>query len=819
MINTDFPEKFALITKDGKVTYTGLLQNVRRYAETFGTLKYRKVAILSHNRAEWVYAFFAAWLNRCAVVTLDAGSSADDIAYILNDSQPELIFAGKEQQALLNQALELTQTKPECKIFEELQLSTETNTALPVFQNDPEDLAVIIYTSGTTGTPKGVMLSHANLEANVKGVSEDIPIYTASRQVLTLLPLHHIFPLAGSMLAPLKVGGTMVMAPSMQSSELLETLKNNNVSIMIGVPRLYELLYNSINAKIKSSLLARTLFGIVRSLHSRTLAKKIFHKVHETLGGHLETLVSGGAALNPEVGKFFYDLGFDVLEGFGMTEAAPMITFTRPGRIRIGSAGEALPGLQMEIRDGEIAAKGPNIMMGYYNRPEETAEVLKDGWLYTGDLGEIDDKGFLRITGRKKEIIVLPNGKNISPVELETRLTACAACIKEVAVFMHKEVLHALIVADNEKLPAEARADVRQYFRDQVFPKYNSEVSSYKKISQFTLLDTEIPRTKLGKIQRFRLAEMITQKRDVKKVVQAPVTEAYRELHRFLLELTGKNVGPAEHLEYDVALDSLSRISLIDMIAKDYGVLIAEQDFRNYPTLEKLADHVTQHQKWQIHHDISWSEILKEKVHLRLPATWPTVMLIKSTALSFFKLYFRFSAQGVKNVPEGPCIIAPNHQSFFDGLFVASFLKRRTMRKTYFFAKEKHVNTGFLRFMAKSNNVIVVDTNKDVKESIQKMAEVLKKGRKIIVFPEGTRTRDGALGEFKRTFAILSKELQVPVVPVVIDGAYRALPRGAIFPRPFARVKVSFLSPVYPQNYTYDTLKNKIFQIIRNKLK
>jgi long-chain acyl-CoA synthetase len=604
----------------------------------------------------------------------------------------------------------------------------------------------------------------------------------------------------------------------MQSADILETLKKNQVNIMIGVPRLYELLYKGIRAKIQEKAIARLLFKILSSLNARGLAKKIFKKVHEGLGGHLEVMVAGGAALNPEVGKFFYALGFDVLEGYGMTEAAPMITFTRPGHIRIGYTGQALPGLRVETRDGEIVASGPNIMMGYYNRPEETAEVLKDGWLYTGDLGTIDKQGFLRITGRKKEIIVLANGKNISPVELETRLASMVAYIKDVAVFMHKEMLHALIVVDQDALDKAGITDARQYFREKGLPDFNKEISTYKRITQFTLSEVEIPRTKLGKIQRFLLPEFIEKTQPVKKKVPLPVGEEYRSIHAFLEQVCEKSVAPDDHLEYDVALDSLGRISVIDFIEKNFGVAIAETEFQKYPTLSQLAAYVSEHKKWQKNQEISWSEIIKEKVHLKLPTTWPTFMLMKNTALSFFSVYFRFSANGMKNLPDGPCIIAPNHQSFFDGLFVASFMKRKTMTKTYFFAKKKHVNTLLLNFMAKRNNIIVVDTSSGLKESIQKMADVLKSGKKIIVFPEGTRTHDGALGEFKRTFAILSKELEVPVVPVAIDGAFRALPRGAYFPRPFTRVRVSFMNPVYPEHYTVDGLTQKIWQVIQKKL-
>ncbi len=818
MIHTGFPDKAALITREEKVSYAELFRQIQRYAELFSNRKGEKIAILASNRVEWVYSFYAAWLNNCCVVTIDAGASKDDIAYILNDCKPALLFTGNEQRNLLNDSLALAEFKPDCLFFEDLVFPEIDSTVVPEFSYADDQMAVIIYTSGTTGFPKGVMLSFGNLIANVKGVSDDIPIYTAERQVLVLLPLHHIFPLAGSMIAPLRAGGTMVIAPSMQSADLLETMKNNQINIMIGVPRLYELLYKSISAKIKEKLIARFLYNVVRVFHARGLAKKIFKKVHEGLGGHLEVMVAGGAALNPEVGTFFYTLGFDVLEGYGMTEAAPMITFTRPGNIRIGYTGQALPGLKVEVRDGEIVASGPSIMLGYYNRPEETAEVFKDGWLYTGDLGNLDSRGFLCITGRKKEIIVLPNGKNISPVELETKLAAGNKFIKEIAVLLHKEMLHALIVCDHVALQNAGFPDARLYFRDHLLPEYNREVSTYKRVSQFTLIDTEIPRTKLGKIQRFMLEDYMGKSQPQKKQKAASYSEEFKIIGDYLEQLIGKEVTPEDHLEYDLAIDSLGRISLIDFIEKNFGVIIAESDFQKYQTLADLTTFVAGHKKWQKNQEVSWSEIIKEKVHLKLPKSWPTIMLIKNTALSFFSVYFRFSANGMKNLPDGPCIIAPNHQSFFDGLFVTSFLKRKTMMKTYFFAKKKHVNTQALSFMAKRNNVIVVDTNEGLKESIQKMADVLKRGKKIIVFPEGTRTHDGALGEFKRTFAILSKELEVPVVPVVIDGAFRALPRGAMFPRPFTRVKVSFLNPVYPQQYTVDGLKQKIWQVIKNKL-
>ncbi|MCU0370970.1 MAG: AMP-binding protein, partial [Bacteroidales bacterium] len=465
-----------------------------------------------------------------------------------------------------------------------------------------------MFTSGTTGSPKGVMLSFANLLANIRAVTEEVKIFNSERPVLMLLPLHHIFPLAGSMMAPLSAGGSIVMSPSMQSSDILETLKNNQVKIMIGVPRLYELLYKGIKAKIDAKAIGRLFYQIVKLSRSRWLARKIFKKVHRGLGGHLEIMVAGGAALNKDAGHFFQVLGFEVLEGYGMTESAPMITFPRPGHAIIGTTGQALPGLKVEIRDGEIVAKGPNIMQGYYNRPEETADVLKDGWLYTGDLGEIDHKGYLRITGRKKEIIVLPNGKNINPAELESRLEKSIPGVKEAGVFLYHDNLHAVILPDYNFLEAGGVENPEQYFREQVMPGFNRELTSYKRIMQFTLVKEELPRTRLGKIQRFKLQDLIGVKaaKDQKSYAGA-VSEEYLAVKSFIESQVDMTVSPDDHLEFDIALDSLGKLSLIDFIEKTFGVKIEEENLLKFASVKSLVEYIRNHKRFHNLEVTNWA--------------------------------------------------------------------------------------------------------------------------------------------------------------------------------------------------------------------
>ncbi len=818
MINTQDASRVAVITKDKKYTYQDLLNLIEGYSLLFRGKDYKKIAIYSENRIDWIAAFYAGWRNNCIVVPIDFMASSHDIAYILGDCQPEIMFISPSLKTQLADIQSKIQYSPEIVFFGEVQLPEILEIIEWHQPGDVEETAVIIYTSGTTGSPKGVMLSYQNLISNVIGVSQEVEIYTPTRQVLMLLPLHHIFPLAGSMVAPLFVGSTIVMAPSMQSSDLLETLRNNQVAIMIGVPRLYELIYKGIKAKIDASAIGRIFYRIVRLSRSRKLAKKIFKKVHVGFGGHLEYLVSGGAALPKHVGDLFQTLGFDVLEGFGMTEAAPMITFTRPGKVKIGSPGQPLPGMKVEIRDGEIIAKGKNVMKGYYNRPEETADVLKDGWLYTGDLGHFDKDGFLFITGRKKDIIILSSGKNINPVELEIDFEKSFEAVKEAGVFLHNNHLHIAILPNYELLTQLNIEKVDEYFKNEIIPVFNGKLSPYKRIMKFAIVHTELPRTRLGKIQRFKLSEHVQQAAKKDEFADYQPTKYYLAVKSFIETQIDFDIQPNHHVEFDLGLDSLNKMSLLDYIEKSFGVKLDEKGLVSFPSIKHLSDYIKEKSQWFRDETTSWAEALKEKVDLKMPKSWPTHNFFKTIAKYFFKIYFRYRGEGVENIPEGPCIIAPNHQSYIDGLFVASLLKRKTVKQTYFYAKKKHVNNAILRFLARTNNVIVMDIDGDLKESIQKMAAVLKEGKKVIIFPEGTRSKSGELGEFKKTFAILSTELNVPVVPVAIDGAHRALPVGAKIPRIWAKVRVKFLEAVNPEGHTPETLTDGVHKKIEQVL-
>ncbi|MFO7656247.1 MAG: AMP-binding protein [Bacteroidales bacterium] len=813
--------KIAFRGKGFSFTYPQLLTQINHYASFFSGNPGQKVLIFSENRPEWVFALYAAWKNHAIVVPVDAMSAADELAYILSDSKPEIVFCSAAKKEALSSAINIAGFYPDVLIFEEKGIAdlTVNDTVLGFEFPELSDIALIVYTSGTTGNPKGVILSFENLMLNLTAVSDIVPIYTEKENVLILLPLHHILPLMGTVVLPFYAGCTAAMSPSAASEDIIRTLQENSISIIVGVPRLYNVIRKGIMDKINAGLLPRLMFSVARMVNSFKFSRTLFKTVHKKFGGNIRYMVSGGAAIDKQVVQDFKTLGFEILEGFGMSEAAPMITFSRPSKVKPGSVGEPLPGVIIEIRDGEVVVKGKNITQGYYNKPLETSEVLKNGWLYTGDLGYIDNDGYLYITGRKKELIILSNGKNINPEEVERKLLSIAGGIKEAGVYAVNDTLQTVIYPDFNWLKQQHIDNINHYFKWKVIDYYNTQVSPYKKILGFALVNEELPKTRLGKIQRFKLEKYSQHLKSRKNDVTFEPFQEYTMLEKFLEDQLGKQVSPYDHLELDLAIDSLGLVSLSVFVNTSFGLNINENEFSRFESVLKLAEHIRHNRSKLVMEHIIWSDILKSPFHIHLPSSGFTSTFSRYFARVFLKTYFRIRTEGLTNLPDGPCIIAPNHQSFFDGFFLNAIFKNKLMNKTYFYAKEKHFRTRLLKSFAKWNNIIIMDINKDLKESIQKLAAVLNKGKNVIIFPEGTRTIDGTLGQFKKTFAILSQELNIPVVPVVIDGSYRALPSGSWFPKPLSKITIKVLQPVYPENHTYESLTSIVFGHISKNIK
>ena len=824
-------EKTAIIAGERNISFARALQYIDVFAEQMPSGNDKRIVVFSENSEGWVYAFFSIWQKGAVAVPVDASSTVSDFSYILRDCTPHGIWTSQHnvpvvEQALLQTGLNIPYYVIEERMKCEPELMRELPERLPWAGLDVpynQKLALIIYTSGTTGSPKGVMLSYQNLMANIKGVSQDVRIYTSKSRVMILLPLHHVLPLMGSLIAPFWKGGGVAICPSLTAPDLMDTLCRGKVAIVIGVPRLWQMLYGGIKKKIDSNIITAFLFNMCAFFRSRTLSRLVFGSIRRKMGGNIKYFVSGGAALSKDIGEGLKTLGLDVLEGYGMTETAPIICFTRPSDIRPGCVGLPLPGIECKLVNGELCAKGPNVMMGYYNRPEETAQVLdKDGFIHTGDLATIDKKGRVTITGRTKEIIVLSNGKNIEPSEIEYKLEQYDQYVKEVAVMQDGDLLRAIVVPQTIWASMLNDTQVEVALKHEVIEPYNRTVANYKKVMALTVYRGELPRTKLDKLQRFKLQALLEACRTAQPVHNEepePDTEEYRIIKQYIEQEKKLPVKPSSHVETDLAMDSLDKVGLQGFIEHTFGMKLLVEEMAAFPNIKAMAEHVASCKTKVEVEEVDWHSLLNESVtDLRIPQASCFFAFANKCFKLFFRIYNSLGIHGRIQIPaKGPYILAPNHQSFVDGPVVLSGLTCRQIKTCYFFATEQHVRSKFRRALADKNNTIIME-QAHLKESIQKLAEVLKSGKNIVIFPEGSRTHDGDLGDFKLSFAILSKELNVPIVPVCIRGAYDALPRHRkfLFPR---QIEVHYLPPILPTaDISYQQLADKVKQAIARVL-
>ncbi len=808
--------KTAIITATHEVSFDELLRRVCHFAALTPGQRGDRTVIFGENREGWVYAFYAVWKNGGVAVPVDSGSTAADMAYILHDCQPQAIWTSKACEQTAREAMRQAGTEAELLIMDSHERE-ETNCPPAHIDYNPEDTAIIIYTSGTTGQPKGVMLTYANLLANVHSVSRDVPIFNTERRTLILLPLHHVLPLLGTLIAPFYCGGGVAISPGMTAQEIMDTLARGKVNIIVGVPRLWQTLYNGIKKRIDSNLLTRALFRLCQRVKSRTLSRLVFRSVRTKLGGHIDICASGGATLDKELGEGLLTLGLDVVEGYGMTETSPIISFTRLGDFIPGCSGKPLPGMEVKIVDGEICAKGPNLMKGYYNKPEETARAIdSDGFLHTGDLGHFDEEGRLYITGRKKELIVLANGKNVQPVEIESKLEAFDGLVKEAAITQTGDALCAIIV------PQDATTGEEKLKREVVEP-YNRSTEPYKRVLRVVVCAGPLPRTRIGKLRRHLLPDMArhgdTRPNDNAKAAD-PTSPEYLVIKRYIEEEKKLTPHPTDHIETDLGFDSLDKVWLQGFIEHTFGTTLDASRMGDFASLAELAEHVAREKTRMEEHKVDWHEMLNTPMsQLELPTSTLLFPLSAKAMRLWLQAYHRMETYGVDNIPtRGPYILASNHQSFMDGAIVMSGVRWSGIKDCYFYATEEHVASPMVKFMARHSNVVVME-RRNLKNSIQKLAQTLRHGKSVIIFPEGSRTHNGRVGAFKKTFAILAQELGVPIVPVCIKGAFEAWPRTSRMARP-RKVEVHFLSPIPPRkDGTYDELSGQVRNAIVEKLR
>ncbi|MGL5949941.1 MAG: AMP-binding protein, partial [Cetobacterium sp.] len=567
-----------------------------------------------------------------------------------------------------------------------------------IYAPDRDAVALILYTSGTTGSPKGVMLTFDNILVNIEGRNK-YNMYKPTDRVLALLPMHHIFPLLGSGIVPLQQGATIAFLKELSSQAMIEALNNYKITMMIGVPRLWEMLHKKIMEKINSNKVIKTLFKAAEKIDSKDFSKKLFKKVHEGFGGNIRFFVSGGSKLNPEVSRDFKTLGIDVCEGYGLTETAPMIAFTPINQVVPGSAGKIMDGVEVKIaEDGEILSKGRNLMKGYYNKPEATAEVIDaDGWFHTGDLGEVKDE-YLYVTGRKKEMIVLSNGKNINPIEIEQWIMSNTDLIEEMVVIEYNALLTAVVYPNFAKVKEGRVTNIAETLKNEVIDKYNGKAPNYKKILDLKIIQQELPKTKIGKIRRFMVPDLLEGKIEVEKEENAPTFEEYVVISEYLANLKSKKVLSKAHLELDLGLDSLDLVEFMAFVQNSFGVNLTEEILTENPTVIAISEYLKENSNGLEVKDIDWKTILEKESLEGLPKSNTAGKFVKCILKPIFSGYIKIEKEGAENTDVAkPTVFIGNHQSFLDGFIFNQSVDNKILDNTYYLAKVAHFQKGFMK--------------------------------------------------------------------------------------------------------------------------
>ena len=804
---------------DKKINYTELVNNVKYFSENVITAEKDDFGlILMENRPEWIYTYFALWDRKAVPIALDSTSNSKEILYVLEDSGPKFIICSDETEKNVKEAVSIYD-KGQVVIINVDSHSIDGNKMEIIKKGDfelenPEgdSIATMLYTSGTTGSPKGVMLTFNNLSSELKGL-EKKNLLKPRDQLLALLPFHHVLPLTATVLIIMKYQASIVFVKKIASKEILEALDKNNVTALVGVPRVFKLFYDGIKQQIDSKFITRTIYKLMTKIKSFKMRRKVFAKVHEKFGGKLTFIVSGGAKLDPEIGEFYETLGIYVQEGYGLTETSPVIAVnTREGR-KIGTVGKKLDNIEAKIVDEELWVKGPIVMKGYYNKPEKTAEVItEDGWFKTGDLASIDDEGYITIRGRRNSMIVLSNGKNIDPEKLENKvIERSKRLIKELGVFGHNDKLVAIIVPDLLECRKQGITNIKAYVKN-IVEDYNLTVHNYEKILDYKLYEEELPKTRVGKLRRFMLPELYLKTNIKKKKVEEPDNEVYKLLKDYIKKLKGIEAQPEENLELEIGMDSLDIVEFFAYVENSFGIQLDEEKFSEISNLKSLSEYINEKATKIESGEVDWKKIIEVAPPVEEKNRWATRVLRPLFDLTI-KLYFRLKRVNRDKLSDKPQIFVSNHQSFIDSLVLGSLLPAGILYNTVFLAIDWYFKKGILKLLVSHGNVVLIDINKNIRKSVEEIAANVKAGKNVLIFPEGARTKDGKVAEFKKVFAIIAKELNVDVQCLGIKGAFEAYSRYMKFPKP-KKIEVAVLEKFKPEG-TYDEIVEKARNIIK----
>jgi long-chain acyl-CoA synthetase len=790
---------------DGYRSWSYRYADVARAARVFagrlrreGIAKGDKVLFWSENRPEWVAALWGCLLEGVIAVPVDYRSSADLVLRIQNIVQARALLAGDEVSPIEGIAvwrlgdLEWTGSPPP--------------GPGPTISRD--DVAEILFTSGTTAEPKGVIITHRNILANIVPVEREVRKYRKYGgpffpiRFLNLLPLSHLFGQAMATFIPPMLPGVAVFLHGYNPQEIVRQIRKRRISVLVSVPKILEVMREYILQVVPEA-------GRPYTDKPHWLARWWrYRKVHRLFGWKFWSFVVGAAPLDPELEEFWSRLGYVVIQGYGLTETAPIVTLNHPFHARRGTVGTPLAGVEVRIApDGEILVRGENVTTGYFNTPTEGA--FEDGWFHTGDIGFIDAERRLSVRGRKKEMIVTPEGLNVFPEDVERVLDRLPG-VRESAV-VGTDRVHAALILDPG---ADADAIVRSA---------NAGLEDHQKIRGFSIWPGDaLPRTTgTGKLKRREVAQWVAS-----GAAPRPGGASHDTLEAVVARFTqDRAVKPDTTLD-ELGLSSLERVELMMAIERNFGTSLDESQFaaaRTVGDLRSVLDHPAAPQEPIVFP--SWNRSAPARVarHVSL-ATW---------ILPIARLFLWVTVEGRENLQalDGPAIFASNHQSHLDtpAILIALPRKRRNaiapaMAKEFFKAHFFPRQYGRLAWFTNSLNYYLSalffnafpfpQREAGIRETLRYAGDLVSEGTGILIFPEGRRSETGAIDTFRPGVGILASRLDIPVVPVRVEGVDHVLRVGWNMARP-GRVRVKFGTPLYLVGDDYGDLARRVEDAVK----
>jgi long-chain acyl-CoA synthetase len=812
------------IERDGQqeqYTYADIQELATRAAAFFasrGVKPADRVLLASHNAPEWGISYFGVLKAGATCVPVDPESSTEELVNFTRASGATGIVLGEKTDAehpdlrekLAEAGLE-TRLWRYAEVFELTdEKSEDERVALLPARVSPNTVASLIFTSGTTGQPKGVMLSHKNLTNMVSMLSSVFEMDTGDG-ILSVLPLYHTFEFSTGFLTPLSRGTQITYLAELNGEELARSIKNGHVTGMVGVPALWELLHRRIMSRLRENGewvggAAEALMRLNSWLRDRTplnLGQVVFRPIHSGLGGRIRYLISGGSALNEKIKRDMHGLGFTILEGYGLTEASPVLTVTRPqNSLNAASVGKPLPGVEVRIADadasgiGEVIARGPNVMLGYYQNEQATQSALVNRWLHTGDLGRLDDEGNLYLVGRSKEIIVDTNGKNVYPDEIE-ELYKDSPLVKELGVVGQPdgigEKVACLVLPDYDhdiSLPRdEVRRRIENHFRD-----VSSTLPFYKRVKALYFTDDELPRTATRKVKRREVVRII---QSLEASKRAGITEqtAPREQHHdadWLLGLVATVSGrPRAQVSLDSRLaelgfDSLMFVELANAVEQAGGNILSPDtlnevvDVRELYSVVKRREAATARRAAEARAE---EDKRVEEQEIYIPSLVRTVgnRAADTAQRLFYERFLKTHIDGQPNVPvHTNFLVAANHNSHLDMGLVKTALGEQGRDMVVLAAADYFFDTRYKRaVMDNFTGLVPIERSGSLRQSLRHARSYLERGYTALIFPEGTRSLTGEMADFKPIIGYLALNTRTGILPIHLRGTYEAFPKGS----------------------------------------